>query len=494
MGKKENLQSRLNTSTQVIDGSHKTILPGFNDSHIHVWKVGNLQSFMLDVRGAASLDELMSMLADYAKKFPEANWITARGFNEAGWKEQRLPTRADLDRVISARPVFMIRTCAHIAVANSKALELSGIDEKTITPEGGIVHHDEKGRPNGILAETALGLVANHIPPYTRQELRTMILAARSELYRYGITAVTDPAVDPVLMDTYHEMNRDGSLGIRLNAIAIALPDGGENPWPLPHLFNSDFLTINMVKFFSDGGLSGKTAALKRPYRNSEDHGVLRLTAKKFDELSRAAMQKGFGMATHAIGDAAIEFVLNQYQLLQKDFPGLIKRIEHLGLPEEAHLEKLSANQIATSMQSIFITELGKNFRNDLDQEYLDHCYPVRSVIDHGILVALSSDAPVVKDLNPFKGMQAAITRKDNEGFAIAEKEAIQIAEALKAYTANAAAISGAQDIGSLKEGMLADFIIVDQDPLSTDPELLPAIKIEKTFIDGKCVWQKDSP
>lgn len=466
-------------------------MPGFNDTHIHIWKVGNLKTFMLDVRSAESLDEMLSMLESYHAKYPDAAWVTARGFNEAAWKEGRMPTKEDLDKVIKDKPVYVIRTCAHIAVANTKALELCNIHANTIVPEGGVMQTDSNGQPNGIFSETALGLIANHIPANSKNQLKQMVKAAREEMYSYGITAATDPAVHPSLLEAYYEMHHANELGFRLNAIPIILPDGGEHPYPVPEKFSSDYFNVNTVKFFSDGGLSGKTSALKKHYKNTSEQGVLRLKKEQYLQLSEAAMGKGLGVATHAIGDAAIEFVIDVYKELNKNFPNIIKRIEHLGLPEETHLADMAANNIAASMQTIFISELGKNFIKYLDEDYLDHCYPVKSVLEYGILTALSSDAPVVKNFNPFKGAEAAVTRKDNEGNIIAANEGISIAEALKAYTTSASAISNTPQFGSLKKNMLADFIMLDKNPLTVLPEELASIKIVKTFVDGKCVWER---
>ena len=492
VGKWEFLQPLIGPQTEVLDGRGKTLLPGFNDTHIHIWKVGNLRTYMLDVRAAGSLEEMLQMLDQYARAYPEAPWITARGFNEAGWEKGQMPTSDDLDRVIPSRPVFVIRTCAHIAVANSRAMQISGIDQTTPAPVGGMIYRNHAGKLNGIFSETALGLISGHIPPYNSFQLKKMIEAAREQLYAKGITAATDPAVDPLLLDTYREMDSNGELGFRLNAIPILLPDGGGRPYPVGDCFSSSFMQVNMVKFFSDGGLSGKTSALKGYYKNSHEQGVLRLDRDQFRALGKQAMAKGFGIATHAIGDAAIEFVIEEYKQLGAQFPGIMKRIEHLGLPEKKHLVDMSAYHIAASMQTIFISELGKNFIKYLGQEYLDHCYPVRSVLEHGILMALSSDAPVVREFNPFKGMEAAITRRDNEGNIIAAHESIGIREALKAYTSDAAALSGTPLIGALKEGMLADFIVIDGDPLETKPEQLTGIRVEKTYVNGKCVWEKN--
>jgi predicted amidohydrolase YtcJ len=140
IGRWNELKSLVQTGTQVIDAGGKTLMPGFNDSHIHIWKVGNLQTFMLDVRGAASLDEMLGIIRDYYLQHPEIAWITARGFNEAGWPEGRMPDKSDLDKIVKDKPVYLIRTCAHIAVANTRALELSGINANTPIPAGGVMY------------------------------------------------------------------------------------------------------------------------------------------------------------------------------------------------------------------------------------------------------------------------------------------------------------------------------------------------------------------
>ena len=259
---------------------------------------------------------MLQLISDYSNKNPHLQWITARGFNEAAWSAGTLPTKNDLDKVATDKPIYLIRTCAHIAVCNSKALELCRITKATTVPEGGVMQLGADGNPNGVFAETALGLIANNIPAYSKADLKIMVKAVKEELYSYGITSATDPAVDPLLLEAYHEMNAANELGFRLNALPIILPDGTNIPYPIPEKFESDFFNINTVKFFADGGLSGKTSALKRHYKNSDEQGVLRLNKNQYTLLSNAAMQKGLGIATHAIGDAAIEMVIDVYQQL----------------------------------------------------------------------------------------------------------------------------------------------------------------------------------
>ena len=486
IGRYEDLKPLINPQTKIMDMQGKTIMPSFNDTHIHVWKVGNLKTFMLDLRGVKSLDEMLILIEEYIRENPQYQWITARGFNEADFKDGKIPTKKDLDKISTKLPIYVIRTCAHIAVCNSKALEICAITKKTISPPGGKIYMGEDGQPNGQFSETALGLITNHLPPYSKADLKIMVNAATQELHKYGITAATDPAVDSLLLATYHEMHQQNQLGIRLNAFPIVLPDGSEIPNTIPDYFHSDMFKVNTVKFFSDGGLSGKTASLKRTYKKSSDKGVLRLKREQYKNLSFASQQKGLGIATHAIGDNAIEFVIDVYKELYQANSNILNRIEHLGLPDKKNLEDMQRYNIATSMQTIFISELGKNFIRYLDDDYLNNCYPVKSVLEHQILVALSSDAPVVKNINPFKGIEAAVLRKDNEGNMIAKDENISVSEALKLYTSNAAILSKDNKTGSLEIGNFADFIVLNKNPLSAN---LKSIEVLQTFFNGECVY-----
>jgi predicted amidohydrolase YtcJ len=489
VGKINEFQSYVDSGIPMLDGQGKTVMPGFNDTHIHVWKAGNLKTFMLDLRTAESLDHMLSMLSDYHRRFPQARWITARGFNEMSWDQPVFPTKSDLDKVTSTVPMYVIHTSAHSAVANSRALEIASVGRHSLVPDGGEMQLGRDGLPTGIFSETAMGLISTHIPPYSKAELKTMFRAAREEMYRYGITAATDPAVDPLLLEAYQEMNQDQTLGLRLQVIPILLPDGADTPNPVPDYFDSAFLKLKAVKFFSDGGLSNQTAALWRPYKQGAGLGILRLKRDRYLGLCQNSMDRGLRIATHAIGDRAIDFVLDVYRELSGDFPGMSNRIEHLGLPSPQNLKDMAEYRVATSMQSIFIYELGRNFVKCLDEDYLNRCYPVKSVLREGILMALSSDAPVVQDFNPLKGVEAAVSRKNKDGVFIAREESISVSQALQAYTTDAARLSQETALGILDPGKQADFIVMNENPLQVAVDRLGEIKIEKTFVSGELVW-----
>lgn len=469
----------------------KIILPVFNDAHIHLWKVGDLLTYMLDLRGVQSIAELQDNIADFARRNPDNEWILARGFNEANFSDGKMPTRQDLDKVLNNKPLQVIRTCAHIAVLNTKAMELCQITRQTIVPEGGEIRLDNHGDPNGILTETALGLAKRKIPPYNATQYRKMILAAQNELLSYGIGAATDPAVHPELMEVYKAMDKAGELKIRVNAIPIMVPDGAIEASPLPEHYDSSFLKVNTVKLFSDGGLSGKTASLKHFYKNTTEQGVLRLEKEFFKKVALNAQNAGFMVATHAIGDAAIELVLQVYEAIApKNNQGLRHRIEHLCLPELSHLYRMKELGVSSVTQPVFLYELGQNYRNYLPDYYLENVLPFRSMIDSGINVAFSSDAPVVKNYNPLLGIQNAVTRRDAQGELIAKYQSISVLEAIRAYTHGGACAQNTEHELKMQVENKTDYIVLDKNPSEVNADEIAKIKVLETWIDGKLSYR----
>jgi predicted amidohydrolase YtcJ len=476
--------------TRVVDLGGHTLLPGFVDAHAHIWKIGHLLTTLLDLRGAGSLADLAVRMRNRSDVLAPGAWLYGRGYNEAKFADGRGPTRADLDAVISDRPVVLMRTCAHIIACNSRALELAGIGKDTPPPAGGEIDRDEGGELTGVLRETAIGLVLRHVPQPTPDEYTAMITAAMRHQLSLGITSTNDAGVIPALAETYLRMDAEGQLPARVNVMALGMIDGG-GPLPLPPARHaSDRLRIDTIKFFADGGLSGATAALGVPYRHADTRGVLRLEYEQFLALARQAHGAGWRIATHAIGDRAIEQVLRVYEALEPT--GVRHRIEHLGLPTREQLARAARIGVIAAPQTIFVRELGLNFRRYLPDALFAYVYPIRAMLDAGITVALSSDAPVVENDSPLAGIQAAMLRLDADGQPVAADQAITLDEALDAYTRGGAIASGDDgERGCLRVGMLADLTMLSGDIRQTPPEALTTLRVTDTWVSGQQVYAR---
>jgi hypothetical protein len=287
-------------------------------------------------------------------------------------------------------------------------------------------------------------------------------------------------------------MEAQGRMAVRTNGLAVRRLDGGTETMPLPEKYISDTLRLDSVKFFADGGLSGATAAIAGTYLVTGDHGVLRYETDDLQQLMWEAHEADYRIGTHAIGDRALEQIISCYEELYRRKPSYIRhRIEHFGLPTGDHIQRAAQMQIFAVPQTVFLPALGRNFRRYLPDNYLARCYPVKALWDAGITVALSSDAPVVPDDSPLLGMKAAIDRNDHAGKPIAANEFITPEQALWGYTMGGALASGDDaNRGSIGVGKLADFVILDRDPLETSTGELTDIRVYKTIVGGKIVYE----
>lgn len=472
-----------------LDLGGRCVVPGFNDAHMHLWKIGHMLTSLSDLRAVASLAELSTTLRRHASGRGADAWILGRGYNEAQLAQARSPTRDDLDAALPGRRVFLTRTCGHIGVASSAALSDAGVGPGTAAPPGGAIERDERGRPSGVLHETAMGLITDRIGEPTAAEYAEMVQAAAARMVKLGITSVTDAGVTPSLLDVYRQLDSGGRLGLRVNAMALRRTLSGGGTLPLPEVTVTSRLRIDSVKLLVDGGLSGATAALSMPYRHHDACGLMRVSGEEFHELAREAHMRGLRVGSHAIGDRAIEVVLDAYDRMLSTGPGPAPRIEHFGLPSRAQLARAKRLGVIAVPQTIFLASLGVNFRRYLPDALLPQTYPVRSMLDAGLTVALSSDAPVVREESPLAGFEAALLRRDQEGVVIVPEERITAAEALHAYTVGGAEASGdGADRGRLCAGQVADLAVLDRDPLAIPADEIGRLRVHITILDGALV------
>jgi hypothetical protein len=337
-----------------------------------------------------------------------------------------------------------------------------------------------------------VGLVSSHLPLPTAAEHEEMIGAFGRHQLERGITSSSDCGIRPELLEMYRALDARDALTQRLNVMPLRRLDGRSDNLPLPERSLTERLRVDTIKLLADGGLSSATAALRESYRQADSRGVHRFEEDDLRELMRETHAAGWRLAVHAIGDEAIERVLSAYESLGPEVPRRRHRIEHLGLPDRGHLRRAASLKIVAVPQTVFIHSLGRNFREYLPATLLARAYPVREMMEAGITVALSSDAPVVEEDSPLLGIQAAVLRRDAEGIAIAPDQAISAAEALRAYTAGGALASGDEaNRGTLSPGKWADLAVLSGDPVAVEPEELCRIRVDITVVGGKIVFER---
>jgi predicted amidohydrolase YtcJ len=475
-----------------VDLGGRTLIPGFNDAHVHVAWLGMLLTRLVDVRihVAPAIPAVVARLAERAAQQPAGAWVEGVGYNEALLPEGRHLSREDLDRASREHPLVVTRTCGHISVANGLALELAGIDEQTPDPPGGVIVRDAGGRPTGVLQETAMALVGRLIPEPDAGAIEAGIRAAHQHQLSLGITSATDPDVLPPQLAVYRDMDARAALAVRMNLLAGRRV--GDQRYPLPEPYLSDMLRIDSVKYFADGGMTSATAKIAVPYREVGTTGVLIWEDEDLADSMWEAHRAGLRIATHANGDVAIEQVLRAYELMAGRAPGQRHRIEHLALPTAEHLRRCQALGVMAATQTVFLPAMGATFRRYMPEQYYPRAYGVRAMLDAGLTVALSTDAPVVPDDNPLIGLKSAVDRHDHAGQPLGEDQAITPAEALWAYTQAGALLSGDQDNrGSLAPGKWADLAVLSGDPLATPPERMLELRVEQTYLGGRLVYER---
>jgi predicted amidohydrolase YtcJ len=395
------------------------------------------------------------------------------------------------------------RTCGHIIVANSRALELANITAATPDPPGGAIDRDEHGEPTGVLRETAMALVRSIQPPPTEEELATALVGAGRKCLALGITCIGEPGVDPRTVAIYRQLDEQGRLPLRCDVMAMTILPNGQRAGP-PSPWRGRLAKCDTVKLFSDGGLSSGTAALSIPYRNRHDCGLPRFPADQLAAEVRLIYDAGLTVAVHSIGDRVIGELLDAFEacLTTDHRPpttdhesisdvGRRLRIEHFGLPTNAQLARAKALGVMAATQPSFLYDIGDTIMSHLPDALEPQCYPFRAMIEAGIVVAFSSDGPVIGDVNPLLGLQSAVLRRTRSGRPIASEQAIGVEQALWSFTAGSAIVSGQADrLGRLAPGYVADLAILSGDPLATPVEKLLEIQVEQTFVAGHVMYE----
>jgi predicted amidohydrolase YtcJ len=479
--------------TRRVDLAGRTVVPGFNDAHVHLWKEGMLLS-QVNARPAAAptIPALVGAFAARAAQTPAGQWIEGRGYDDTRLPERRHPTRDDLDRASTAHPILLGRTCGHIIVVNSHALELAGIDANTPNPPGGEIDRDERGEPTGVLRETAMALVRSIQPHPSDDDLARALIGAGRNFLALGITSIGEPGVDPRTIAIYRRLDEAGQLPLRSDVMAMTILPNGQRAAP-PAPWRGSLAKCDTVKLFSDGGLSSGTAALSVPYPGRHDCGLPRFPADQLAAEVRLIYAAGLSVAVHAIGDRVIGELLDAFERLHATRSSAQRlRIEHLGLPSPAHLARAGAIGVLVATQPSFLHDIGDAMLHHLPEPLVAQCYPFRAMFEAGLTVAFSSDGPVISDINPLLGLRSAALRRTRGGQVISPEQAVGVEQALWAFTAGSAIASGeANRLGQIAPGYLADLAVLGGDPLSVPAERLLELQVEQTWVGGRLAFER---
>jgi predicted amidohydrolase YtcJ len=475
------------TGVNVIDGKGRSVLPGLIDAHGHVLGLG-FSALQLDLVGTNSLDDFKQRLRAYAAAHRDARWILGRGWNQELWPVKQFPTAADLDSVVSDRPVVLERVDGHAVVANSAAMKAAGVTPETKSPPGGRIE-------NGLFVDNAIELVSRAVPPATAAENDQALAKAQDILLSYGVTGVGSMSTSLADWNAMRRAGEAGRLNVRLMVYADALGLLGEVPKPTAWLYR-DRLRMVGIKFYADGALGSRGAWLKQPYSDKpETRGLQFHSDAEMLQLAETAAAHGFQIATHAIGDAANAQVISTYEQLTRKYGTSRRwRIEHFQIADPADIPRLAPAGVIASMQPTHQTSDRLMAEKRLGPNRLAGAYAWQTVLKSGAKLAFGTDFPV-ESPNPFPGLSAAISRQDMEGQPPGgwiPSERLTFEQALDAYTRGAAYAGFAEEkIGALEPGKWADFVIVDRDPTKVDAQSLARTQVLETWIAGKKIWER---
>lgn len=482
---------------KLIDAHGNTLLPGLIDAHGHIIGLGNNLS-QLDLRGALSIDEVTNKLKVFANN--KQGWIIGRGWNQELWQKKQFPTAADLDKVVSDRPIVLSRIDGHAIWVNSKALELAGITANTQSPEGGEIIKDEFGNPTGIFVDKAESLIKQFMPKPSKQTLSDSLDAAGNHLLSLGITSTHDAGIDKTTWELYKERGELGNLPLRIVAmLSGASPDLKTMLKAGRYQDANDFMSIRSVKVYADGALGSRGAALIEDYADRKNHhGLMLETQQKLEELFTLSFKSGFSANTHAIGDKANHVVLDAYKNVFKATGGILlrNRMEHAQIVTLDDIKRFKTLKIIPSMQPVHATSDMHMAEQRLSEKQLAGAYAWQTFLKQGSVIAAGSDYPI-ELANPFDGLYATITRMDHnqqptQGWRASE--VLSREDALRAFTLGGAYAAHQEfKVGSLEQGKWADFILIDKDYFKAPVDELYKINVLQTWIAGKLRYEKEA-
>ncbi len=499
VGSDDELKSWSGHSTEIINLKGRTIAPGFNDSHCHPMFVGfGLQQINASTPPNVRIADITRRVAERARETAPGEWVMARGYDDARLAENRHPNKHDLDAVAPNNPVIVVRACGHIAAVNSRALEIAGITRDTPDPEGGTIDRDEHGEPTGVVREAAQTLVRSKIAEPTTEQIKQALIMAGKQFLSVGVTSVGEAGIRrPEEMYAYQELAHSGELPVRTYLMMMI----DETLEPLSQLgirtgFGDAWLRIGPAKIFLDGSIGGRTARMSQPYEGQDDNlGLWMQDPQVMKNKLKAAHKAGFQCCAHAIGDAAIELLIESYEeALEEDpRPNTRHRIEHSSILRPDLIDRIQRIGAVPVPGTTFLYAFKNAYVQNLGMDRIRYAYAMNTFFQRGIVASASTDAPV-DSTRAMIGIQTMVTRRSEEGDVIWPEERISLEQAVRAYTYNGAYASFEENLkGTIAPGKLADLVVLETDLRQVKPEELEHVEVDLTFSEGEIVYSRSA-
>jgi predicted amidohydrolase YtcJ len=508
------IDALIGPSTRVIDLHGQFAMPGFNDAHVHMFGAGYAK-LEVKLEGSKSLAEFQQRIRDGLKGFAAGDWVFGQGWDHTLWPERKFPARQDLDAISATNPMFFSRIDGHVAVVNSRALQIAGITRATPDPSGGHIERDpNSGEPTGMLEEdAAMDLVYLRIPPYSLDQRRRAFMQAMDEAAQYGVTSVQDNSV----MDSADNANfgwenfllmqqiqREGRLKIRITEwLPFLAPlariqqmrrDGGS--WA-PGNPGDPWLKTGTLKALLDGSLGARTAAMLAPYSDDPStSGILRIDPRHLEQMAIERDRAGFQIAFHAIGDRANQIALDTYSaVLEANGPRDRRdRVEHGQVVAPAEFARFAKLSVIASMQPSHLLDDARWATDRLGPERSRGAYAWHTMEQNGVRLAFGTDYPV-ESINPLRGIYACVTRQLPDGTprrGWQPQEKLRAKDCFRAYTVGSAyAEFEEQRKGMIAPGMLADIVVYPTDLNEISPREIMKTPVVMTIVGGHIVYQQ---
>lgn len=489
---------RLAAGGEVVDLQGATVLPGMIDTHQHLFAYAR-DLLKLDLKGSASLEELLERIRQRAEVTPKGEWILGTGFDHELFTDQKtLPTREELDQVCPNNPLIITRYCLHVNVANSLALKAGGVGPGFVPKVAGTVEFGPGGQPTGTLRDQAAADILALVPdPLATQEGRkNAVERACRELNRHGLTGVH--AIQglhcnlPEYTDVYQDLSGEGRLTVRVFLGYDELPNCSIRTG-----LGDEMVKYGFYKLYVDGNMGGRTALLTQPYEDDPSQtGIPNYTQEELDAKVLEGYQRNIQVGAHVIGDKAAEMLTTAIERACRTDPKPDPRFRmiHMSLLNEDVVRRIQNLPVVVDIQPMFVSTNVRWSETRVGHVRSKYHYCWRTLLDNGMILTAGSDSPC-ESYDPMHGVYAITTRQGMDGYPEGgwfPEERVTVYEALSMYTRNAAYVSFEEDLkGTIEPGKLADFVVLDSDVFQTAPEKIKDIQIERTYLGGRLVYSK---